>query len=47
LSDTDKRERSQQQLVNDVRPMLEGVAGITASDEPSMIRASARRPCNS
>ena len=27
LSDTDQRERSQQQLVNDVRPMLEGIAG--------------------
>ena len=45
LSDTDKRERSQQQLVNDVRPMLEGVAGITAfPTSPSMISGFGASP---
>ena len=45
LSDTDKRERSQQQLVNDVRPLLEGIAGITAfPTSPSMISGFGASP---
>jgi len=45
LSDTDQRERSQQKLVNDVRPMLEGIAGITAfPTSPSMISGFGASP---
>jgi multidrug efflux pump len=45
LTDTDERERSQQRIVNEVRPMLEGVAGITAfPTSPSMISGFGSSP---
>jgi multidrug efflux pump len=45
LSDTDQRERSQQELVNDLRPMLEKIPGITAfPTSPSMISGFGASP---
>jgi multidrug efflux pump len=45
LTPTDTRERSQQELVNQVRPLLEGVAGITAfPTSPSMISGFGASP---
>jgi len=45
LTDTDERERGQQQVVNEVRPLLEHVAGITAfPTSPSMISGFGASP---
>ena len=45
LSQPDQRERSQQQLVNEIRPMLENIPGITAfPTSPSMISGFGASP---
>jgi multidrug efflux pump len=45
LKDADERERSQQEIVNDIRPELERIAGITAfPTNPSMVSGFGASP---